>query len=61
MPIILISHAKLIVVLKLFKNGWNKCDPRGFNFAFFNLHFIEIINTKYHCIWSTCTHENKTF
>jgi len=39
------------------KKGWNKCDPRGLTFANFNLHFIKMINNKYHFIWSTWTYK----
>jgi len=40
----------------LLKRFWqNKCDPRGLTIANFNLHFIQMFNNKYHCIWSTCT------
>jgi len=52
MPFIWIIHAKLIVFLNNLK--------KDLTFAYFNLHFIKTINTKYHCIWSTCTYENKT-
>jgi len=58
MPITWTINAKLIVFLKSLKEGLN-CDPRGLTFAYLNLHFINMINSKY-CIWSICIYKNKT-